>query len=133
MEGHRRRRPPPPPHRSGLSAKRPLSRQTGGMDDPETVVDALRLLRSEGYEIEFQLIDGHLQCNADDRACPASDAIVERVYRFEGASDPGDEMVVFGLRDPDLGPAGRAGLGVRPGRRPRPARAPRRAAARFGT
>ena len=70
------------------------------MDDPETVVDALRLLRSEGYEIEFQLIDGHLQCNADDRACPASDAIVERVYRFEGASDPGDEMVVFGLRDP---------------------------------
>ena len=70
------------------------------MDDPETVVDALRLLRSDGYEIEFQLIDGHLQCNADDRACPASDAIVERVYRFEGASDPGDEMVVFGLRDP---------------------------------
>jgi len=70
------------------------------MDDPETVVDALRLLRSEGYEIEFQLIDGQLQCNADDRACPASDAIVERVYRFEGASDPGDEMVVFALRDP---------------------------------
>ena len=76
------------------------------MDDPETVVDALRLLRSEGYEIEFQLIDGHLRCNADDRACPASDAVVERVYRFEGASDPGDEMVVFGLRDPATGVRG---------------------------
>ncbi|WP_426574750.1 phosphoribosylpyrophosphate synthetase [Aquihabitans sp. McL0605] len=76
------------------------------MNDPETVVDALRLLRADGYEIEFQLIDGHLQCNADDQACPASDAVVERLYRFEGASDPGDEMVVFGLRDPVSGRRG---------------------------
>ncbi|MEZ5137410.1 MAG: hypothetical protein R2711_01060 [Acidimicrobiales bacterium] len=26
--------------------------------------------------------------------------MVEKLYRFEGPSDPGDEMVVFGLRDP---------------------------------
>jgi len=76
------------------------------MNDPETVVDALRLLREDGYGIEFQLIDGHLRCNADDRACPASDAVVERLYRFEGPSDPGDEMVVFGLRDPETGRRG---------------------------
>lgn len=76
------------------------------MHDPETVVDALRLLRAEGYEIEFQLVDGHLRCDADDRACPASDAVVEHLYRFEGASDPGDEMVVFGLRDPVTGRRG---------------------------
>ena len=76
------------------------------MDDPETVVDALRLLRADGYEIEFQLVDGHLKCDKDDGACPASDAVVERLYRFEGASDPGDEMVVFGLRDPLSGRRG---------------------------
>ena len=70
------------------------------MDAPDTVVDALRLLREQGYEIEFQLVDGHLRCDADDRACPASDVVVEKLYRFEGPSDPGDEMVVFGLRDP---------------------------------
>jgi hypothetical protein len=76
------------------------------MEDPETVVDALRLLKSEGYEIEFQLVDGSLVCDADDHACPASDVKVERLYRFEGASDPGDEMVVFGLRDPQSGRRG---------------------------
>lgn len=70
------------------------------MDAPETVVDALRLLKADGYEIEFQLVDGQLQCDVDDRSCPAVDAIVEKLYRFEGPSDPGDEMVVFGLRDP---------------------------------
>ena len=76
------------------------------MNDPETVVDALRLLRADGYDIEFQLLDGNLVCNADDRACPASEVAVERLYRFEGASDPGDEMVVFGLRDPETGRRG---------------------------
>lgn len=72
----------------------------GRMDAPETVVDALRLLRADGYDIEYQLVDGHLQCDVDDRSCPAVDAVVEKLYRFEGPSDPGDEMIVFGLRDP---------------------------------
>ena len=76
------------------------------MDDPETVVDALRLLRADGYDVEFQLIDGRLRSDADHVACPVSDAVVERLYRFEGSSDPGDEMVVFGLRDPDSGRRG---------------------------
>lgn len=76
------------------------------MDAPDTVVDALRLLRDEGYDIEYQLIDGHLRCDLDDRSCPAADAVVERLFRFEGPSDPGDEMVVFGLRDPSTGRRG---------------------------
>lgn len=76
------------------------------MDAPDTVVDALRLLRADGYEIEFQLVDGHLRCDVDDRACPATDVVVEKLYRFEGPSDPGDEMIVFGLRDPETGRRG---------------------------
>jgi hypothetical protein len=76
------------------------------MDQPETVVDALRLLKEDGYEVEFQLVDGSLVCDAVDHVCPASDVEVERLYRFEGPSDPGDEMVVFGLRDPGSGTRG---------------------------
>ncbi len=70
------------------------------MDAPETVVDAIRLLKERGYEVEYQLVDGQLRCDVDERRCPAVDAVVEELYRFEGPSDPGDEMVVFGLRDP---------------------------------
>ena len=76
------------------------------MDAPETVVDAVRLLKEEGYEIEFQLVDGHLACDVDDRQCSTGDAVVERLFRFEGPSDPGDEMIVFGLRDPVTGRRG---------------------------
>jgi hypothetical protein len=70
------------------------------MDAPDSVVEALELLRADGYEAEFQLVDGCLRCDVSDRDCPATEAVVERLFRFEGPSDPGDEMVVFGLRDP---------------------------------
>jgi hypothetical protein len=84
------------------------------MDAPETVVDALDLLRSEGYETEFQLVDGCLRAEGVDRPCPTADAVVERLFRFEGPSDPGDEMVVFGLRDPSTGLRGVLASGFGP-------------------
>jgi hypothetical protein len=67
---------------------------------PDTVTDALALLRAEGYTFDFELIDGQLSTGADCPACSPESAVVERVYRFEGDSDPGDEMIVFGLHDP---------------------------------
>lgn len=72
---------------------------------PDTVTEALALLRSEGYEADFELFDGHLRAEGC-ALCTVDDVIVERRYRFEGDSDPGDEMVVFGLRDPATGTRG---------------------------
>jgi hypothetical protein len=83
------------------------------MDAPETVVDALDLLRSEGYEFEFQLVDGCLRAEGT-QDCPTADAVVERLFRFEGPSDPGDEMVVFGLLDPSSGRRGVLASGFGP-------------------
>lgn len=85
------------------------------MASPETVTDALTLLKAEGYSVEFRLADGHLIADGDAaRACPCGDVVVERLYRFEGPSDPGDEMVVFGLRDPATGQRGVLASGFGP-------------------
>jgi hypothetical protein len=73
------------------------------MDDdasPATVTDALVMLRGLGYTADFALIDGVLQSDRGDAVCAADQAIVEHLFRFEGPSDPGDEMIVFALRDP---------------------------------
>jgi len=78
------------------------------------VVDALALLKSEGYESEFQLIDGCLRSDADHNLCATEDAVVERLFRFEGPSDPGDEMIVFGLHDPGTGTRGVLASGFGP-------------------
>lgn len=67
-------------------------------DDVDTVTDAVALLRSEGYDLDVHLVDGQLRCGDCGGAHPAEDAQVERLYRFEGESDPGDEMLVAGLR-----------------------------------
>ncbi len=85
----------------------------GAVDAPDTVTDALRLLRAEGYLLDFELIDGTLQA-VDGPRCTVADAVVERLFRFEGDSDPGDEMIVFGLRDPASGARGALASGFGP-------------------
>ncbi len=72
---------------------------------PDTVTEALTLLHADGYTVDYDLIDGHLRADGC-AACAVDDAVVERRYRFEGPSDPGDEMIVFGLRDPATGSRG---------------------------
>jgi len=76
------------------------------MATPDTVTEAIELLRSEGYTADFELSDGSLCTSGDGAVCTAEDAVVERLFRFEGPSDPGDEMIVFGLRDPGSGVRG---------------------------
>ncbi|HRA35654.1 MAG TPA: pyridoxamine 5'-phosphate oxidase [Acidimicrobiales bacterium] len=70
------------------------------MDSPDTVTDAITLLRHQAYEADFQLVDGHLRAEGHQQSCSVADAVVEQLFRFEGPSDPGDEMVVLGLFDP---------------------------------
>ena len=70
------------------------------MDSPDTVTEAVSLLRAEGYEADVELVDGHLRWGRGGPACEVEVAEVERIYRFEGDSDPGDEMIVVAVRDP---------------------------------
>lgn len=70
------------------------------------MTEALTLLKSQGYELEFQLIDGKFSHEEACVSCSTSEAVVEKLYRFEGPSDPGDEMVVVGLLDPATGKRG---------------------------
>lgn len=67
---------------------------------PVTVTEALEVLRRQGYSLDFELVDGMLRSDGGNSACGIGEAIVERLYRFEGPSDPGDQMIVFGLLDP---------------------------------
>jgi len=68
------------------------------MADP-TVVEEIDSLRSRGYTADFSVTaDGQLRCETCGRTHRPSDAVIESTARFEGASDPDDQAVVFGLR-----------------------------------
>lgn len=67
---------------------------------PDTVTEALAILEADGYTHSFVVRDGRVHCDACSGDHDAADAVVERIYRFEGASDPDYEDIVFGLRCP---------------------------------
>ncbi|HXC16624.1 MAG TPA: hypothetical protein VNV60_04205 [Holophagaceae bacterium] len=73
---------------------------------PETVSAALAQLAAEGYTADFSSHGHDLHCRACGKGHAAEGAQVEKVYRFEGASDPDDQAIVLGLRCPECGVKG---------------------------
>jgi hypothetical protein len=68
---------------------------------PLTVLDAVQLLERDGYTTAIKVFpDGGIRCGSCARTHLIGSALVDRVYRFEGASDPDDEAIVLGLRCP---------------------------------
>src|SRR3954447_19248738 len=71
------------------------------MDSPDTVTEATQMLEAEGYDAAVTLLDdGRLRFSEGGAVCGIDEAVVERMYRFEGDSDPGDEMVVVVVHYP---------------------------------
>ena len=85
-----------------------------GMDAPDTVTEAVRTLKAEGYLADLELLDGAIRWDERAQACAVDEVVVEHLFRFEGPSDPGDEMVVFGLLDPATGTRGVLASGFGP-------------------
>jgi hypothetical protein len=68
------------------------------MDSMETLAEAMERLRRAGFEDSFRA-EGHaLRALAAGRRFEPEDLVVEDIVRFEGASDPDDEAILFALR-----------------------------------
>jgi hypothetical protein len=68
------------------------------MGDP-TVVEEIATLRSRGFTADLSVTpDGRLRCEQCEHTHAPSDTVIESTARFEGASNPDDQAVVFGLR-----------------------------------
>lgn len=81
-----------PRHHDSPDAEIPLA--------PETVSHALTLLRSLGYEDDFDLAADGLTCSTNPTTLDPADAVVDHTFRFEGATDPSDEAIVLGISAP---------------------------------
>jgi hypothetical protein len=69
------------------------------MESMTTLSEILNKLRYEGYTEDFNLNTDSIHCN-DVRLNP-NDFVVDRHFRFEGASDPEDEAVVYAISSVD--------------------------------
>ena len=74
--------------------------------EADTLTDALTELAALGYTGDFRA-DGHaIVCPACGVTHDPATAIVQRVVRFEGASDPDDEAIALALQCPRCGARG---------------------------
>ena len=65
----------------------------------DTVTQAISGLKKRGYSMDFnvQAEKDCLICHAEELSLAPDEFQIDEVYRFEGDSDPGDEMVVYAI------------------------------------
>src|SRR5688572_4861318 len=68
---------------------------------PETVTEAVAYLADEGYVDDLRISRDGLVSREHEQAHPPEAVVVDHTFRFEGPSDPGDEMIVLGVRCTD--------------------------------
>lgn len=62
-----------------------------------TVTEVLQKLKEEGYTIDFNVNDNCIVCHGNSLKINPEDFVVDNHYRFEGATDPGDEAIVYAI------------------------------------
>jgi DNA-directed RNA polymerase subunit RPC12/RpoP len=83
-------------------------------NEPATMVTAIAALEAEGYTGQFTINGDGIRCPRCHCMHTADRGLVERVVRFEGASDPDDEAILLGLRCPECGALGTFASGYGP-------------------
>jgi len=73
----------------------------------ETVTQALSELAKRGYTHNFNLSGSYLSATGHEANLSPDDFDIDEVHRFEGDTDPGDEMVVYAISS---GPRGIKGV-----------------------
>lgn len=69
------------------------------MNNYLTVSEALNDLSKRGYTLDFALLkEGDcIYCHNENHSLNADEFEIDELYRFEGDTDPGDEMILFAL------------------------------------
>jgi hypothetical protein len=63
-----------------------------------TITEAIEQLRKQGYTLDFNLEKNRLKVGEQEYT--ADEFEIVDLYRYEGASDPGDEATVYALASP---------------------------------
>ena len=70
------------------------------MEEMATMTEVINNLRSEGYTEDFNLQQNCLVCRDGHFSVFHNEFVIDKVYRFEGDSDPADEATVYAISSP---------------------------------
>lgn len=66
-----------------------------------TLSEAVDALTKKGYTKDFSLKSDCVYCVADDLTLSPKDFQIDKIYRFEGMTDPGDSTILYALSATD--------------------------------
>ena len=70
------------------------------MEEMTTVTEVINHLRTQGYVEDFNLQQNCLQCRQGHYNVFHNEFVIDKVYRFEGDTDPADEATVYAISCP---------------------------------
>ena len=73
------------------------------MEEMTTMTEVIDHLRKEGYAEDFNLQQNCLVCRDGHYSVFHNEFVIDRVFRFEGDSDPADEATVYAISSPKYG------------------------------
>ncbi|MDB5012432.1 MAG: hypothetical protein JWQ25_634 [Daejeonella sp.] len=67
------------------------------MNTMTTVTEVLNHLKQNGYTVDFNIDDDHLVSHDNSIRIHPDDFVIDKHYRFEGSTDPGDEAIIYAI------------------------------------
>jgi hypothetical protein len=71
-----------------------------------TLSETVNGLKQDGYSLDFNLRHDCLVCEQTGKELSPSSFEIDKAFRFEGPSDPGDEAIVYAISSPSTGMKG---------------------------
>jgi hypothetical protein len=75
-------------------------------EDYDTLTEAINALRKQGYTEDYNLLSDCIECKTGNYKLSPKDFQVDKVFRFEGPTDPADEAVLYAISSPKRGTKG---------------------------
>ncbi len=100
-----------------VSIGEPGPEEPGVARGAQSLIEVLADLATEGYDGEFRITrddPARLECLRGGHTFAPGDAILARIHRLEGASDPDEMLLVAALQCPVCGALGVATIGYGP-------------------
>jgi len=63
-------------------------------------------LKKDGYDMDFNIREECIVCHENNTVLSPDDFEIDKVYRFEGESNPDDAAVVYAISSPTYGVKG---------------------------
>jgi hypothetical protein len=71
------------------------------MKSYDTLTEAITDLKARGFNMDFNLRETQIECATTGRKLSPQEFEITEVYRFEGDTDPGDELVLYAIESKD--------------------------------